>query len=192
VCYAANASTGASPPGSASNPRSPPGNKQRNTSRARIKWMFTTTKTRAKMGRAYPQPASDRQPQTNESSRQFHFAVDDRGHPQPPTWPTDRRDERGPVFPVFRCVGPQPAGGGLKGKIIPFDRAIDEVFDAFPAGFVGKVHRQTTPRFMDTRVASNVRLCCLMSCAEFEALLGERRKRACALIRKQAPMLAQR
>jgi hypothetical protein len=28
--------------------------RQRNTSRARIKWMFTTDKARAKMGRAYP------------------------------------------------------------------------------------------------------------------------------------------
>ena len=27
---------------------------QRNTSRARIKWMFTTEKARTKMGRAYP------------------------------------------------------------------------------------------------------------------------------------------
>jgi hypothetical protein len=31
---------------------------QRNASGARIKWMFTTDKARAKMGRAYPQPAS--------------------------------------------------------------------------------------------------------------------------------------
>jgi transposase len=30
--------------------------KQRNTARARIKWMFTTQKARAKMGRAYPKP----------------------------------------------------------------------------------------------------------------------------------------
>ena len=28
--------------------------KQRNAARARIKWMFTTDKARAKMGRAYP------------------------------------------------------------------------------------------------------------------------------------------
>ncbi|HKH80679.1 MAG TPA: IS630 family transposase, partial [Methylovirgula sp.] len=28
--------------------------RQRNASRARIKWMFTTEKARAKMGRAYP------------------------------------------------------------------------------------------------------------------------------------------
>jgi len=28
--------------------------KQRNTAGARIKWMFTTEKARAKMGRAYP------------------------------------------------------------------------------------------------------------------------------------------
>jgi transposase len=31
--------------------------RQRNASEARIKWMFTTEKARAKMGRAYPQPA---------------------------------------------------------------------------------------------------------------------------------------
>ena len=30
--------------------------RQRNAARARIKWMFTTKKARAKMGRAYPQP----------------------------------------------------------------------------------------------------------------------------------------
>jgi hypothetical protein len=30
--------------------------KRRNAERARIKWMFTTEKARAKMGRAYPQP----------------------------------------------------------------------------------------------------------------------------------------
>ena len=29
--------------------------KQRNAERARIKWMFTTEKARAKMGRAYPE-----------------------------------------------------------------------------------------------------------------------------------------
>jgi transposase len=34
---------------------------QRNDSNARIKWMFTTAKARAKMGRAYPQPASLRE-----------------------------------------------------------------------------------------------------------------------------------
>ena len=32
--------------------------RQRNASRARIKWMFTTEKARDKMGRAYPEPAS--------------------------------------------------------------------------------------------------------------------------------------
>jgi hypothetical protein len=31
--------------------------RQRNTSRARIKWMFTTEKARDKMGRAYPKLA---------------------------------------------------------------------------------------------------------------------------------------
>ena len=35
--------------------------RQRNASGVRIKWMFTTDKARAKMGRAYPQPASLRQ-----------------------------------------------------------------------------------------------------------------------------------
>jgi hypothetical protein len=39
----------------------------RNASGARIKWMFTTEKARAKMGRAYPEPASVREPQTKES-----------------------------------------------------------------------------------------------------------------------------
>jgi hypothetical protein len=32
---------------------------QRNASRARIKWMFTTEKARTKMGRAYPQAAKE-------------------------------------------------------------------------------------------------------------------------------------
>ena len=41
--------------------------RQRNASGARIKWMFTTAKARAKMGRAYPEPASVRKPRTNES-----------------------------------------------------------------------------------------------------------------------------
>ena len=41
--------------------------RQRNASRARIKWMFTTEKARAKMGRAYPGPACLRQSQTKES-----------------------------------------------------------------------------------------------------------------------------
>ena len=31
--------------------------KQRNAARARVNWMFTTEKARAKMGRAYPKPA---------------------------------------------------------------------------------------------------------------------------------------
>jgi transposase len=39
----------------------------RNASGARIKWMFTTAKARAKMGRAYPKPASAREPQIKES-----------------------------------------------------------------------------------------------------------------------------
>jgi len=41
--------------------------RQRNASRARIKWMFTTDKARAKMGRAYPEPTSVREPRSNES-----------------------------------------------------------------------------------------------------------------------------
>jgi transposase len=41
--------------------------RQRNASGARIKWMFTTEKARAKMGRAYPEPASVREPRPNES-----------------------------------------------------------------------------------------------------------------------------
>jgi transposase len=41
--------------------------RQRNASRARIKWMFTTEKARAKMGRAYPEPSRVRGPQTKES-----------------------------------------------------------------------------------------------------------------------------
>ena len=32
--------------------------RQRNATRAHVKWMFTTEKARAKMGRAYPEPAS--------------------------------------------------------------------------------------------------------------------------------------
>jgi hypothetical protein len=32
---------------------------QRNTARARIKWMFTTDKARAKMGHAYPDTAKE-------------------------------------------------------------------------------------------------------------------------------------
>src|SRR6202049_1819182 len=41
--------------------------RQRNASRARIKWMFTTAKARAKMGHAYPEPASVREPKAKES-----------------------------------------------------------------------------------------------------------------------------
>jgi transposase len=41
--------------------------RQRNASGARVKWMFTTEKARAKMGRAYPQPASIRQIRAKES-----------------------------------------------------------------------------------------------------------------------------
>ena len=41
--------------------------RQRNDSGTGIKWMFTTEKARAKMGRAYPKPASPRKLGTNES-----------------------------------------------------------------------------------------------------------------------------
>src|SRR6202140_645855 len=41
--------------------------RQRNVSRARIKCMFTTAKARAKMGHAYPEPASVREPKAKES-----------------------------------------------------------------------------------------------------------------------------
>ena len=41
--------------------------RQRNASGARIKWMFTTAKARAKMGRAYPEPAPYREPQIKKS-----------------------------------------------------------------------------------------------------------------------------
>jgi transposase len=41
--------------------------RQRNATAARIKWMFTTDKARAKMGRTYPQPASLREGQTKKS-----------------------------------------------------------------------------------------------------------------------------
>ena len=40
--------------------------RQRNATGARVKWMFTTEKARAKMGRAYPEPASTQAP-TKES-----------------------------------------------------------------------------------------------------------------------------
>ena len=41
--------------------------RQRNASGARIKWMFTTEKARAKMGRAYPEPAQRQTPSAKES-----------------------------------------------------------------------------------------------------------------------------
>jgi transposase len=41
--------------------------RQRNASGKRIKWMFTTEKARAKMGRAYPEPATVREPKNKES-----------------------------------------------------------------------------------------------------------------------------
>jgi hypothetical protein len=41
--------------------------RQRNATRAQVKWMFTTEKARAKMGRAYPEPASIKAHSTKES-----------------------------------------------------------------------------------------------------------------------------
>jgi len=41
--------------------------RQRNASGARIKWMFTSAKARAKMGRAYPEPAAVPKLKTKES-----------------------------------------------------------------------------------------------------------------------------
>lgn len=41
--------------------------RQRNATRAQVKWMFTTEKARAKMGRAYPEPASTKTHPTKES-----------------------------------------------------------------------------------------------------------------------------
>jgi len=41
--------------------------RQRNATRAHVKWMFTTEKARAKMGRAYPEPASTKTHPTKES-----------------------------------------------------------------------------------------------------------------------------
>jgi transposase len=54
ACCAASVSTAASTTRSASSAKSPPGERQRNAACARIKWMFTTDKARAKMGRTYP------------------------------------------------------------------------------------------------------------------------------------------
>ncbi|MGB7097871.1 MAG: IS630 family transposase [Xanthobacteraceae bacterium] len=41
--------------------------RQRNASGARINWMFTAAKARAKMGHAYPEPVSPREPRIKES-----------------------------------------------------------------------------------------------------------------------------
>ena len=41
--------------------------RQRNDSGVRIKWMFTTAKARAKMGRAYPKPTDAKTPSLKES-----------------------------------------------------------------------------------------------------------------------------
>jgi hypothetical protein len=41
--------------------------RRRNASGARIKWMVTTTKARAKMGRAYPEPIGAKSPSPKES-----------------------------------------------------------------------------------------------------------------------------
>ena len=42
--------------------------RQRNAAGARINWMFTTDKARAKMGRAYPRPTNLTRPQRVKSS----------------------------------------------------------------------------------------------------------------------------
>ena len=54
ACCAANASTAASTPSEQLVSEIAAWERQRNASGARIKWMFTTEKARAKMGRAYP------------------------------------------------------------------------------------------------------------------------------------------
>ena len=41
--------------------------RQRNATGARVNWMFTTEKARAKMGRAYPEPVKVAKPQPKES-----------------------------------------------------------------------------------------------------------------------------
>ena len=41
--------------------------RQRNATGARVNWMFTTEKARAKMSRAYPEPVILRKPQTKKS-----------------------------------------------------------------------------------------------------------------------------
>ena len=41
--------------------------RQRNATGARVNWMFTTEKARAKMGRAYPEPVTVPKPQPKES-----------------------------------------------------------------------------------------------------------------------------
>ena len=41
--------------------------RQRNAAKARIKWMFTTDKARAKMGRAYPELGNISHPRLKES-----------------------------------------------------------------------------------------------------------------------------
>ena len=40
--------------------------RQRNATGARVNWMFTTEKARAKISRAYPEPVILRKPQTKE------------------------------------------------------------------------------------------------------------------------------
>ena len=41
--------------------------RRRNAAGARVKWMFTTEKARAKMGRAYPKPAAKLDQPANQS-----------------------------------------------------------------------------------------------------------------------------
>ena len=56
ACSEANAWTAGSRAANGSSPRSRPG-RQRNQRGARINWMFTTDKARAKLARAYPDPS---------------------------------------------------------------------------------------------------------------------------------------
>ena len=49
--------------------------KRRNADRARIKWMFTTKKARAKMGRAYRKPAASGQTQRVKTPSPTRFAT---------------------------------------------------------------------------------------------------------------------
>ena len=70
--------------------------KQRNAERARIKWMFTTEKARAKMGRAYPKLRPN-QPQLKESKPLCSgtSGLAPAGERSEKSWPTGRRNDNG-------------------------------------------------------------------------------------------------